>query len=99
SFAGDSRATKTVVKPFVFVRPGAKMGGNSKGSTLMLIRSSLTVLAFAAAVATVSAQEALIGVLEEVPGIYAGESSWRRVRVVFRKEGNEWQAFTTDCER
>lgn len=44
----------------------------------------------------------IVGVLEEVPGIYTGESSHYGVRVLFRQVADEWQPFpnkcgTTDC--
>jgi len=40
----------------------------------------------------------ILGVLEDLPGHYAGESDFRGVRVVFQKSGSEWRAFPTKCE-
>jgi hypothetical protein len=42
-------------------------------------------------------QNAVIGVLEETPGHYAGDPSYRSVRVVFWKGESEWQAFPSEC--
>lgn len=39
----------------------------------------------------------IVGVLEDVPGAYAGQSDFRAVRVVFQKGGNEWKPFPNDC--
>jgi hypothetical protein len=39
----------------------------------------------------------MLGVLEEIPGRYVSESSFRAVRVVFQKKGREWQPFPGDC--
>jgi hypothetical protein len=38
-----------------------------------------------------------LGVLEEIPSRYVGESPSRAVRVVFHKQGREWQPFPSDC--
>jgi hypothetical protein len=42
-------------------------------------------------------KDIMVGVLEDVPGYYAGQSDFRAVRAVFKKAGNDWQAFPTDC--
>jgi len=57
------------------------------------------VLVFGLASATVfsAGQDLVLGVLEDVPGVYAGESDHPGVRVVFRKEGRDWQAFPSHC--
>jgi hypothetical protein len=39
----------------------------------------------------------LVGILEEVPGVYSGESSHYGVRVLFRQEGAIWRAFPNEC--
>lgn len=39
----------------------------------------------------------IVGVLEDVPGAYAGQSDFRAVRVVFQKVGDEWNPFPNDC--
>jgi hypothetical protein len=59
---------------------------------LILIFVSLTSVA-----ATATGQALVLGVLEDVPGVYAGEPNSRQVRVVFRKVGNEWEAFPSNC--
>ena len=42
-------------------------------------------------------QPLLLGVLEDVPGTFAGETNSRRVRVAFRKVGDGWEAFESNC--
>ena len=37
--------------------------------------------------------EVILGVLEDHPGVYAGEPNFWRVRVLFEKKGSEWKAF------
>lgn len=43
------------------------------------------------------AQSPVVGVLEDVPGVYVGQPNTREVRVVFQKSGREWIAFPSDC--
>lgn len=43
------------------------------------------------------AQSPILGVLEDVPPFGAGTQHRRAVRVVFEKEGSEWQAFPGNC--
>jgi hypothetical protein len=40
----------------------------------------------------------ILGVLEDVPSHYVGESPSRAVRVVFQKQGREWHPFPSSCE-
>jgi hypothetical protein len=42
-------------------------------------------------------QPTLVGILEDNPEHYAGNPHYRDVRVVFRREGNEWFAFPSNC--
>jgi hypothetical protein len=42
-------------------------------------------------------QPRLVGILEDNPGLYAGDPRYRDVRVVFRKEGTAWFAFPSNC--
>jgi hypothetical protein len=44
-----------------------------------------------------SAQNVVLGVLEENRGHYAGEPNYRAVRVIFEKKVDEWLAFRSDC--
>jgi hypothetical protein len=37
----------------------------------------------------------ILGVLEDIPGEYAREPDFRAVRAIFKKVGNDWQAFPT----
>lgn len=58
----------------------------------------LIALACLPAVVELSAQSVVLGLLEEVPGVHAGDPSFRGVRVAFRKERGEWSAFPGDCQ-
>lgn len=44
-----------------------------------------------------SAQTVYLGILEDVPGVYAGEPNFRAVRVVFQKNKDGWQALPSNC--
>jgi hypothetical protein len=48
-------------------------------------------------VAAAPNQNAMIGVLEDVPGGFAGQPDVRAVRLVFEKRGEAWEAFPGDC--
>src|SRR5208283_17786 len=39
----------------------------------------------------------LVGILEEVSGVYVGESSHYGVRVLFRQDGENWRSFPDEC--
>lgn len=39
-----------------------------------------------------------LGMVQDVPGVYAGESHSTKVRVLFFHQGNHWQAFKSNCE-
>ncbi len=43
------------------------------------------------------AQQLLLGVLEEVPGLSSGDENFRAVRVLFQKTADGWQAFPSNC--
>ncbi|HTC95400.1 MAG TPA: hypothetical protein VK699_18280 [Terriglobales bacterium] len=55
------------------------------------------VLMFYLAAAGAQPPTAVLGVLEEVVGEYADQPNSRGVRVVFHKDGSEWEAFPSDC--
>jgi len=38
-----------------------------------------------------------LGVLEDLPGHYAGQPHFRAVRVVFQRNGREWRPYPSDC--
>lgn len=42
-------------------------------------------------------QNLVLGVLEDVPGVYAGEPNSRHVRVLFQKAEKGWHAFPSKC--
>jgi hypothetical protein len=58
----------------------------------------LLLLAIAIPCVRSSAQNVVLGVLEENRGHYAGEPNYRAVRVVFEKKGDEWLAFRSDWD-
>lgn len=65
----------------------------------------LPVLAVCAAALLATSQrtraaerQVFIGVLEDVPGAYVGETHHYRVRVLFRPSGGEWLPLAHDCE-
>ena len=57
----------------------------------------LIFLALSSSVAKAAEQNVILGVLEDIPGVYAGEPNFYRVRVVFQKNGENWQAFPSKC--
>ncbi len=58
---------------------------------------ALLSLLFGFAAVNAPNRDAMVGILEDVPGHYAGQPDVRAVRLVFHKHGNDWQAFSTDC--
>jgi len=62
-----------------------------------LVRTALIFLAMSFAAANAAAQSPVLGVLEDVPGVYFGEPNFRSVRIVFKKVALEWVAFRSDC--
>ena len=63
----------------------------------MFTRLILMFLGLSSAWASAQQGNLLLGVLEDVPGVYAGESNSFHVRVTFKKVGNVWQAFPSHC--
>jgi hypothetical protein len=51
-----------------------------------ILAAGLSILSSAA-----YSQTAILGILEEHPGTYYGDSSYRGIRVVFQKDGSEWK--------
>ena len=39
----------------------------------------------------------IVGMLEDLPGRYVKEPNFRAVRVLFRKSGDDWEPFRSDC--
>jgi hypothetical protein len=58
---------------------------------LLILSALLSICAGA------TAQETILGVLEDNPGHYAGDPNFRSVRTVFAKNGNEWHPLADDC--
>ena len=50
----------------------------------------------AQSVATTDSQ-LLVGILEEVPGVYVGEATHYGVRVLFQQDGENWRSFPDEC--
>ena len=64
----------------------------------LLFTRVLLVFVFLATVAfKARSQDVLLGILEDVPGIYEGEANSAHVRAVFQKIGKEWEAFPAKC--
>jgi hypothetical protein len=63
----------------------------------LLARVFWVTLVLASAQPKLSAQSTILGLLEDVPGVYAGEADSRGVRVVFQKSGDKWRAFPSKC--
>jgi hypothetical protein len=55
------------------------------------------LLAAAAAISAQGVAPIILGVLEDVPGVYDGEPPSPGVRVAFRKKGSDWEALPNDC--
>jgi hypothetical protein len=47
-------------------------------------------------IASAQEQPTLLGVLEDTPGHHFGDPHYRSVRVVFRKQGEDWKAFPSN---
>lgn len=62
----------------------------------MTIRLMLLLLLIGAD-AFAAGQSTVLGVLEDVPGVYFGEGNSRKMRVVFRKDSRDWHAFRSQC--
>ena len=63
----------------------------------MIIRTLMIFVALGAIVVNAAGQNLILGVLEDVPGVYVGESDVRRVRTTFQKNGQNWTAFPSEC--
>jgi hypothetical protein len=57
-----------------------------------------TALLTASLAAFAQDREVVLGIVEEVPGVYSGESSNLRVRVVFSRQERGWRAFRSKCD-
>lgn len=65
---------------------------------LTIIRVVEILLGFACCASVNSfGQNIVLGVLEDHQGWYAGEPNFRAVRVVFKKNGPDWQPFPSGC--
>ena len=63
-----------------------------------LARLTWIVVAFACCTPAISsAQNVVLGVLEDQSGWYAGDPNFRTVRVIFKKIGQDWLPFPSDC--
>lgn len=71
----------------------------SNREPLMTIRLLFTFLGLSAYSHVVNAADltTLLGALEELPGSYAGQPNFRSVRVLFQKNGRDWQSFPSNC--
>jgi hypothetical protein len=69
------------------------MNFNTIGRWLVLAVALLSALAFAD-----KEQQTILGVLEENPGAYAGETNSYGVRICFQKNGDEWKSYPSNCQ-
>jgi len=60
-----------------------------------IFASEFQAAAQQAATANLRQANVILGVLEDIPGEYSGESDFRAVRAIFKKIGDLWQAFPT----
>jgi hypothetical protein len=67
--------------------------------SLILLRKFLVLgLVSGGIFASASDDGIILGVLEDVPGVYNGEANTRAIRVVFHKTEGDWQAYPSACE-
>ncbi len=63
---------------------------------LRLLRAScLAIVACTGGLA--HSEDVILGVLEEVPGVYVGEEVKTKVRALFARKGLKWEAYKSDC--
>lgn len=63
----------------------------------VIARALLMLFAFNVLVARAAARPPIVGVLEDVPGVYVGQTNIREVRVTFQKSGEGWVTFPSAC--
>ena len=63
----------------------------------MFCRLASILFVFNTIVLAAVAQGPIVGILEDVPGAYAGQPNVSEVRVVFRKVAQGWIAFPSNC--
>src|ERR1700729_987348 len=63
----------------------------------MRMLSFLLLALFLTAKAEAADADLIVGVLEDVPGVYVGEATTHRVRVIFKHVGNAWESFPYKC--
>jgi hypothetical protein len=54
--------------------------------------------AVVASIAAASGEGVIVGVMEEVPGVYSGEGTSNHVRVAFRRDAGGWRSYPSDCK-
>src|SRR5260370_17833861 len=66
---------------------------------LTMIRAMFVLIALTSypIFANSSEPSVILGILEDVPAHSAGQPDLRGVRIVFQKNGGDWQAFPSDC--
>jgi hypothetical protein len=73
--------------------PHVGVSSGDKNMRLLFMR----LLALVSVSAHASSDDVLLGSLEDVPGVYAGESNSNKVRVLFAHKSSGWMAFKSDC--
>jgi hypothetical protein len=71
------------------------MGRHTVALCLVLIACAAAWTTFAQV--SKPSQKIILGILEDVPGNYAGQADVRAVRVAFQRQGEDWQAFPSNC--
>lgn len=63
----------------------------------MRVRLAVAAIGLVCAAAA-SANDVIVGVLEEVPSSYAAQRTSKQVRVVFRRDKDGWSTFANNCD-
>ena len=64
-----------------------------------MIKHFFYVILLGAVSVVLAAQDdaVLLGVLEDIPGVYAGQSNSRKVRILFTRKDSKWIAYQSEC--
>jgi hypothetical protein len=65
----------------------------------MMFRRMLALMCvmFSSVILHSQSNNVVLGILEDLPGHYAGDPNFRDVRIVFQKKGTDWQPFPSNC--
>ena len=91
---------QSVLKPASCALAYCLHGTQSERASIAIMLSlffRVLLLVLISGAARGSPQNLVLGVLEDVPGAYAGEPSSHGVRVLFQKNATDWEAFPNNC--